>query len=70
MSMKRKLDQLQESKGRIQNDHQRFVAFFQRHLLPSPSGVQPSIKVPYDPSLVPHSSRVLPGTEASREHAL
>ncbi|KAM2701074.1 hypothetical protein EV2_002944 [Malus domestica] len=33
-SMKRKLDQLQESEGRIQSDHRTFVALLQRHLLP------------------------------------
>ncbi|KAM1040156.1 hypothetical protein EV1_029187 [Malus domestica] len=39
MSIKRKLDHLLESEGRIQSDHQRFVAIFQRHFLPSPFGV-------------------------------
>ncbi|KAM1212707.1 hypothetical protein ACFX2G_004293 [Malus domestica] len=34
-SMKRKLDQLQESEVRIQSDHQRFVTLLQRQLLPS-----------------------------------
>ncbi|KAM2068897.1 hypothetical protein ACFX16_000475 [Malus domestica] len=48
--MKRKLDQLQDSKGQIQSDHQRFVAIFQRHFLPSPSGVRPSIETSHDQS--------------------
>ncbi|KAM2614393.1 hypothetical protein TB2_029024 [Malus domestica] len=39
MSIMRKLDHLLESEGRIQSDHQRFVAIFQRHFLPSPFGV-------------------------------
>ncbi|KAM1645814.1 hypothetical protein ACFXTN_006911 [Malus domestica] len=45
-SMKRKLDQLQESESLIQSDHQMFVALLQRHLLPSSSRVLPSIKAP------------------------
>ncbi|KAM1784989.1 hypothetical protein ACFX1S_038198 [Malus domestica] len=69
-SMKRKLDHLQASEGRIQSDHQKFVAFFQRHLLPSLSGVQPIIEAPHDQSLVPSSSRVQPSAEASREQPL
>ncbi|KAM1052886.1 hypothetical protein ACFX2J_000461 [Malus domestica] len=70
MSMKRKLDHLQASEGRIQGDHQKFVAFFLRHLLPSLSSVQPSIEASPDQSLVPSSSRVLPSAEASREQPL
>ena len=69
-SMKRKLDQLQESEGRIQSDHQRFVAFFQRHLLPSTSGVRPSIEASHDQPPVPPSSGVLPDAEASSERTL
>ncbi|KAM2477580.1 hypothetical protein PS2_043472 [Malus domestica] len=69
-SMKRKLDHLQESEGRIQSNHQKFVAFFQRHILRSLSGVRPSIEAPHDQSLVPSSSRVLPSAEASREQPL
>ncbi|KAM2442117.1 hypothetical protein PS1_023262 [Malus domestica] len=38
-NMKRKLDQLQESDGQILLDHHRFVSLFQRHLLPSSSGL-------------------------------
>ncbi|KAM1331969.1 hypothetical protein TB1_043624 [Malus domestica] len=47
-SMKRKLDQLQESESQIQSDHQRFVAKFRKQLMPSPSGVLPSTEVPHD----------------------
>ncbi|KAM1597852.1 hypothetical protein PS2_032713 [Malus domestica] len=69
-SMKRKLDHLQASEGRIQSDHQKFAAFFQRHLLPSLSGVRQIIEAPHDQSLVPSSSRVQPSVEASREQPL
>ncbi|CAN6704495.1 unnamed protein product [Malus baccata var. baccata] len=51
-SMKRKLDQLQESEGRIQSDDQMFVASLQRHLLPSSSRVLPSVEVPNSQPLV------------------
>ena len=50
-SIKRKLDQLQESEVRIQSVHQRFVALLQRHLLPSSSGVALSVEVPEDQTL-------------------
>ena len=63
-SMKRKLDQLQESDGQILIDHQRFVGLFQRHLLPSSSGAVPSTGAPNDQTPVPPPSRVLPSTEA------
>ncbi|KAB2635770.1 S ribonuclease [Pyrus ussuriensis x Pyrus communis] len=66
-SMKRKLDQLQESESRIQSDHQRFVAFFQRHLLPSSSSVQPSIEASNNLSLMPPAPGVSPSSGASRE---
>ena len=66
-SMKRKLDQLQNSEGRIQSDHQRFVAVFQRHFLPSSSGVRPSIEAPNNLSSVPLSFRVPSSTEASHK---
>lgn len=65
--MKRKLDQLQESEGRIQSDHQRFVAFFQRHLLPSSSSVQPSIEASNNLSSMPPTPGVSPSSGASRE---
>ncbi|KAM2027916.1 hypothetical protein ACFX1T_020142 [Malus domestica] len=50
-SMKRKLDQLQESEVRVQSDHQRFVALLQRQLLPSSSGVLPSVEAPENQTL-------------------
>ncbi|KAM0972434.1 hypothetical protein ACFX2K_020352 [Malus domestica] len=46
MSMKMKLDQLQKSEVRVQSDHQRFMALLQRKLLPSSSGVSPSVEAP------------------------
>ncbi|KAM2651564.1 hypothetical protein EV1_015420 [Malus domestica] len=66
--MKRKLDQLQESNGQILLDHQRFVGLFQRHLLPSSSGVVPRNEAPNDQPLVPPLSGVLPSTEAPNDH--
>ena len=48
-SMKRKLDQLQESDGRIHSDHQRFMALLPRFMLPSSSGVAPSVEAPKNP---------------------
>ncbi|KAM1982869.1 hypothetical protein ACFX16_011345 [Malus domestica] len=69
-SMKRKLDQLQESESWIQSDHQRFVARFRKQLMPSPSGVLPSTGVPHDQSPVSSPSGVLPSTEASHEQPL
>ncbi|KAM2536986.1 hypothetical protein TB1_022371 [Malus domestica] len=68
--MKRKLDQLQESDVQILLDHQRFVGLFQRHLLPSSSGVVPRNEAPNDQPLVPPPSGVLPSTEASNNHPL
>ncbi|KAM1219657.1 hypothetical protein ACFX2G_047699 [Malus domestica] len=62
-SMKRKLDQLQESEGRIQSDHQMFVASLQRHLLPSSSRVLPSVKAPNNQPPV----LLLPGASPSGE---
>ncbi|CAN6725304.1 unnamed protein product [Malus baccata var. baccata] len=69
-NMKRKLDQLQESDGQILLDHQRFVGMFQRHLLPSSSGVVPRNEAPNDQPSVPPLSRVLPSTEALNNHPL
>ncbi|KAM1003309.1 hypothetical protein ACFX2C_003648 [Malus domestica] len=69
-SMKRKLDQLQESENRIQSDHQRFVARFRNQLMPSHSGVLLSTGVPHDQSPVPPPSGVLPSNEASHEQPL
>ncbi|CAN6714796.1 unnamed protein product [Malus baccata var. baccata] len=69
-NMKRKLDQLQKSDGRILLDHQRFVGLFQRHLLPSSSGVVPRNKAPNDQPSVPSPYGVLPSTEAPNNHPL
>ncbi|KAM2549646.1 hypothetical protein TB1_013988 [Malus domestica] len=69
-NMKRKLDQLQESDGQILLDHQRFVGLFQRHLLPSSSGVVPCTEVPNDQPSVPSPSEVLPSTEAPNYNPL
>ena len=41
--MKRKLDEMQESQGRMQSDRQRLASFFQGHLFPGSSSVPPSI---------------------------
>ncbi|KAM2467082.1 hypothetical protein PS1_008926 [Malus domestica] len=62
-SMKRKLDQLQESESRIQSDHQMFVALLQRHLLPSSSGVLPSVEASNNQPPAP----LLPGVPPSDE---
>ncbi|KAM1233593.1 hypothetical protein ACFX2J_003278 [Malus domestica] len=62
-SMKRKLDQLQESEGRIQSDHRTFVALLQRHLLPSSSGALPSVEAPNNQPSTP----LLPGVPPSEE---
>ncbi|KAM1075303.1 hypothetical protein ACFX2B_019933 [Malus domestica] len=67
-NIKRKLDQLQESDGHISLDHQSFVGLFQRHLLPSSSGVVPHNEAPNDQPQVLPLSGVLPSTEASNDH--
>ncbi|KAM1543731.1 hypothetical protein PS2_013021 [Malus domestica] len=67
-NMKRKL--YQESDGQILLDHQRFVGLFQRHLLPSSSGVVPRNEAPNDQPSVPHPSGVLPSTKAPNDHPL
>ncbi|CAN6679736.1 unnamed protein product [Malus baccata var. baccata] len=69
-NMKRKLDQLHESNGQILLDHQRFVHLFQRHLLPSSSGVVPRSEAPNDQPSVPPPFGVLPSTEAPNDHPL
>ncbi|KAM2334516.1 hypothetical protein ACFXTH_012042 [Malus domestica] len=66
-SMKRKLDQLQESEGRIQSDHRTFVTLLQRHLLPSSSRVLPSVEAPKNQPLTPLLPGVPPSDEASHE---
>ncbi|KAM2644062.1 hypothetical protein EV1_017790 [Malus domestica] len=68
INMKRKLDQLQESDGQILLDHQRFVGLFQRHLLPSSSGVVSRNETRNDQPSVPLPSRVLPSIEALNNH--
>ncbi|KAM0990762.1 hypothetical protein ACFX2C_009234 [Malus domestica] len=67
-SMKRKLDQLQESEVRIQSDHQRFVALLQRQLLPSSSGASPSVEAPDNQSLVLRLSGAPTSDEAPPDH--
>ncbi|KAM1945290.1 hypothetical protein ACFX13_000286 [Malus domestica] len=67
-SMKRKLDQLQESEVQIQSDHQRFVALLQRQLLPSSSGASPSVEAPDNQSLVLRLSGAPPSDEAPPDH--
>ena len=67
-TMKRKLDQLQESEGQILNDHQRFVSLFERHLLPLSSRAVPHTEAPNDQPLVPPLSGVLPRTEAPNNY--
>ncbi|CAN6691534.1 unnamed protein product [Malus baccata var. baccata] len=67
-NMKRKLDQVKEHDGQILLDHQRFVGFFQRHLLPSSSGAVPRNEAPNDQPLMPLPSRVLSSTEAPSDH--
>ncbi|KAM1322742.1 hypothetical protein ACFX2F_015659 [Malus domestica] len=66
--MKRKLDQLYESKGQILLDHQRFVGLFQRHLFPSSSGVVPRNEAPNDQPSVPPPSEVMPSAKAPNDH--
>ncbi|KAM1583222.1 hypothetical protein ACFX10_030863 [Malus domestica] len=61
-SMKRKIDQMQESDGQILLDHQRFVGLFQQHL-PSSSRAVPRNKAPNDQLLIPPHSGAPPITE-------
>ncbi|KAM1316011.1 hypothetical protein ACFX10_019529 [Malus domestica] len=69
-SMKRKLDQLQESESRIQSDHQMFVALLQRHLLPSSSIVLPSVEALNNQPPTPLLPGVLPSDEAPYDQPL
>ncbi|KAM0964123.1 hypothetical protein ACFX19_023494 [Malus domestica] len=69
MGMKRNLDQLLDSEGRIQSDHRKFMDVFQRHFLPSSFGVRPSIEALNNLSSVPPSFRVPPSTKASSTEA-
>ncbi|KAM2926660.1 hypothetical protein FF1_043997 [Malus domestica] len=59
---------MQESDGQILLDHQRFVGLFQRHLLPSSSGVVLHNEAPNDQPPMPPPSRVLSSTEALNDH--
>ena len=68
-SMKKKLDQLQESDSRIQSDHQMFMALFQRHLLPSSSGASPVVEAPGNQPPVLRFSTALPSNEAFRDRS-
>ncbi|KAM1821484.1 hypothetical protein ACFX14_023643 [Malus domestica] len=58
-NMKRKLDQMKESDGKVLLDHQRFVGLFQRHLLPSSSRVVPGNEASNDEPPMPPPSGVL-----------
>ncbi|KAM1993544.1 hypothetical protein ACFX16_009864 [Malus domestica] len=62
-SMKRKLDQLQESEDWIQSDHRTFVTLLQRHLLPLSSRALPSVEGANNQLLVPP----LPGVPSNDE---
>ncbi|KAM1221253.1 hypothetical protein ACFX15_008654 [Malus domestica] len=67
-SMKRKLDQLQKSEGRIPSDHQMFVALLQRHLLPSSSRALPNVEAPNNQPPAPLLPGVPPSDEAPPDH--
>ncbi|CAN6723529.1 unnamed protein product [Malus baccata var. baccata] len=67
-SMKRKIDQMQDTDGQILLDHRRFVGLFQQHL-PSSSGVAPRSEATDQPllpspSVAPPTAEVPPTTEA------
>ncbi|CAN6677796.1 unnamed protein product [Malus baccata var. baccata] len=51
-SMKRKIDQVQDTDGQILLDHRRFVGLFQQHL-PSSSGAVPRTEAPNDQPPIP-----------------
>ncbi|CAN6697662.1 unnamed protein product [Malus baccata var. baccata] len=68
-NMKRKIDQMQESDGKILLDHQRFVGLFQQ-LLPSSSGVVPRNEALNDQPPMPHPSGAPPTTETSPKQPL
>ncbi|KAM1999544.1 hypothetical protein ACFX1R_007785 [Malus domestica] len=69
-SMKRKLDQLQKSEGRIQSDHRMFMALLQRHILPSSFQALPTVEAPNNQPSVPPSSGALPSTKAPPDQPL
>ena len=68
-SMKRKIDQMQDTDGQILLDHRRFVGLFQPHL-PSSSGAAPRNEAPTDqplpppPVVAPPTAEAPPTTEA------
>ncbi|CAN6725374.1 unnamed protein product [Malus baccata var. baccata] len=68
-SMKRKIDQMQDTDGQILLDHRRFVGLFQQHL-PSSSGTAPRSEAPTDqplpppPFVAPPTAEAPPTTEA------
>ncbi|KAM1906949.1 hypothetical protein ACFX14_026652 [Malus domestica] len=62
-SMKRKIDQMQDTDGQILLDHRRFVGLFQQHL-PSSSGASPRNEAPTDQPLLPPPSVAPPTAEA------
>ncbi|CAN6679415.1 unnamed protein product [Malus baccata var. baccata] len=62
-SMKRKIDQMQDTDGQILLDHRRFVGLFQQYL-PSSSGAAPRSEAPTDQPLLPPPSVAPPTAEA------
>ncbi|CAN6679650.1 unnamed protein product [Malus baccata var. baccata] len=62
-SMKRKIDQMQDTDGQILLDHRRFVGLFQQHL-PSSYGAAPRNEAPTDQPLPPPPSMAPPTAEA------
>ncbi|CAN6691770.1 unnamed protein product [Malus baccata var. baccata] len=62
-SMKRKIDQMQDTDGEILLDHRRFVGLFQQHLSSS-SGAAPRSEAPTDQPLLPPPSVAPPTAEA------
>ncbi|KAM1962723.1 hypothetical protein ACFX16_022981 [Malus domestica] len=62
-SMKRKIDQMQDTDGQILLDHRRFVGLFQQHL-PSSSGAASRSEAPTDQPLPPPTSVAPPTAKA------
>ncbi|CAN6716340.1 unnamed protein product [Malus baccata var. baccata] len=62
-SMKRKIDQMQDTDSQILLDHRRFVGLFQQHL-PSSSAAAPRSEAPTDQPLLPPPSVAPPTAEA------
>ncbi|CAN6708087.1 unnamed protein product [Malus baccata var. baccata] len=63
-SMKRKIDQVQDTDGKLLQDHRRFVDLFQQHM-PSSSGAAPRSEAPTDQPLLPPPAVAPPTAEAS-----